>query len=55
MTMRNILKFVDHEELMRIIGPDGKTLIAYADPDRLEHHLFLYKEERESPVSISSL
>ena len=24
-----------HEELMRVVAPDGRTLIAYSDPDRL--------------------
>ena len=24
---------------MRVIGPDGKTFIAYADPDELERHM----------------
>lgn len=32
-------RFVHHEELMRITGPDGKTLIVYSDPDRLEQHM----------------
>ena len=31
--------FVNHEELVRIQSPAGKTLIAYADPDELEAHL----------------
>lgn len=30
---------VDHDELMRIEGRDGETLIVYADADRLERHL----------------
>lgn len=28
-----------HEELMRVVAPDGRTLIAYSDPDRLEQNL----------------
>lgn len=32
-------KIIDHEEMMRITGPDGQTLILYADPDRLEAHM----------------
>ena len=31
--------FIHHEEMLRVIGPDGKTLIAYADPDRLAAHM----------------
>jgi len=30
---------VEHEEFMRIEGPDGKTLILYTNIDRLEEHL----------------
>ena len=32
-------KIVDHEEFIRIVGPDGKTFILYTDPDRLEKHM----------------
>jgi phytoene dehydrogenase-like protein len=32
-------QFVNHEEFMRIRTPDGKTLIIYSDPDRLEAHM----------------
>jgi phytoene dehydrogenase-like protein len=32
-------QFVHHPELMRITDPDGKTLIVYNDPNRLEQHL----------------
>lgn len=32
-------RFVNHDELMRIIGSNGKTLIAYCNPDKLEQHL----------------
>ncbi|MEM9905450.1 MAG: NAD(P)/FAD-dependent oxidoreductase [Cyanobacteria bacterium P01_D01_bin.44] len=31
--------FAHHDELMRLTGPQGKTLIVYSDPDRLEAHL----------------
>jgi phytoene dehydrogenase-like protein len=31
--------FVDHDEYMRIVGADGKTLIVYSHPDRLEQHM----------------
>ncbi len=33
------LRFVDHEEMMRITGPEGEKLVVYADPDRLERHM----------------
>ena len=32
-------RFIHHEEMMRISGSDGKTLIVYADPNRLEQHM----------------
>ena len=32
-------QFVHHDELMRLIDPNGKMLIVYNDPDRLEAHL----------------
>lgn len=32
-------EMVNHEELMRVVDPDGRTFIAYADPDRLEQHM----------------
>ena len=32
-------QFFNHAELVRIAAPDGRTLIAYADPDRLEAHM----------------
>jgi phytoene dehydrogenase-like protein len=31
--------FIHHDEFMRIADPGGRTLIAYADPDRLETHM----------------
>lgn len=30
---------VDHTELMRVVDADGRTFIAYCDPDRLEAHI----------------
>jgi phytoene dehydrogenase-like protein len=30
---------INHQELMRVIGVDGRTFIAFADPDRLEAHM----------------
>lgn len=30
---------VDHQEFMRVVDPDGRTFIAYCDPDRLEAHM----------------
>lgn len=32
-------RFIQHDELMRVVDPDGRTLIAYCDPDRLESHM----------------
>jgi phytoene dehydrogenase-like protein len=32
-------KFFHHDELLRVSEPQGKTLIVYSDPDRLEQHL----------------
>jgi phytoene dehydrogenase-like protein len=32
-------RFVHHDEFMRIIAEDGKSLIVYSDPDRLEDHM----------------
>lgn len=32
-------RVMDHEELLRVRAADGRTLVAYADPDRLEAHM----------------
>jgi phytoene dehydrogenase-like protein len=32
-------KIINHDEFMRVTGPDGRSLILYSDPDRLEQHL----------------
>lgn len=32
-------EFVHHDEFMRIVAPEGKTLIVYSNPDQLEAHL----------------
>ncbi|MEN8446313.1 MAG: NAD(P)/FAD-dependent oxidoreductase [Cyanobacteria bacterium J06555_13] len=32
-------QFVHHDKLMRLIDPQGQTLIVYSDPHRLENHL----------------
>jgi len=32
-------QIINHEELIQVIAPDGKKLIAYCDPDRWEEHL----------------
>jgi phytoene dehydrogenase-like protein len=31
--------FIHHEELMRVVDSEGRTLIVYSDPDRLEAHM----------------
>lgn len=30
---------INHEELMRVVDTDGRTFIAYCDPDRLQQHM----------------
>ena len=30
---------IHHDEIMRVIDPDGTTLVVYCDPDRLEAHM----------------
>ena len=32
-------RFINHEELMRIVDSQGRALIVYSDPDRLEAHM----------------
>ena len=32
-------RMIHHDELMRVVGPDGKPFIAYANPDELERHM----------------
>jgi len=32
-------KIIDHEEFMRVVDGEGKTLVVYSDPDRLEQHM----------------
>jgi len=32
-------KMINHTELIRITSPDGRTLVAYSDPDCLETHM----------------
>jgi len=32
-------QIVHHDELMRVVDTDGRTFIAYCDPDRLEEHM----------------
>jgi phytoene dehydrogenase-like protein len=32
-------KFFDHKEMMRIVGPDGKTLVVHSNPNELEAHM----------------
>lgn len=31
--------FIDHDEFLRIVGPDGRTLVVYCDPERLAEHM----------------
>ncbi len=32
-------QFYYHDEMMRVVAPGGRTLVAYCDPDRLAEHL----------------
>jgi len=32
-------EMINHDEFMHVVGTDGRTFIAYCDPDRLENHL----------------
>jgi phytoene dehydrogenase-like protein len=43
-------KIVDHEEFMRVVGKDGKTLILYTDPDRLEKHMLELAPQDAAPI-----
>lgn len=43
-------RFIAHEEYFRYEGRDGKTLILYTDPDRLEKHLLDLAPEDERPI-----
>jgi phytoene dehydrogenase-like protein len=31
--------FIDHDEFLRVVGPDGRTFIVYCDPQRLAEHM----------------
>jgi len=31
--------FHNHDQMLRVVGPDGRTLTAFADPDRLQAHM----------------
>lgn len=42
-------QFIDFEEYARFEGKDGRTLVLYADPDRLEKHLLELSPE-DAPV-----
>ena len=37
-------------EFMRVVGPDGRTLILYVDPDRLEEHLLALAPGDARPI-----
>jgi Phytoene dehydrogenase and related proteins len=41
---------VDHEEFVRVVGKDGKTLIFYTDPDRLEKHMLELAPQDAAPI-----
>jgi phytoene dehydrogenase-like protein len=43
-------KIVYHGEFMRVVGKDGKTLILYTDPDRLEKHMLELAAQDAAPI-----
>jgi phytoene dehydrogenase-like protein len=43
-------KIIDHDEYMRIEGPDGRTLVFYTDVDKLEKHLLEFSPQDEKPI-----
>ena len=43
-------KIVNHEEFMQVVGQDGKTLILYTDPDRLEKHMLELAPQDAAPI-----
>lgn len=43
-------KMVNHEEFTRVVGPDGKSLIVYADADRFERYLIELAPEDEGLI-----
>lgn len=42
---------INHEELMRVVGPDGRTFIAYCDPDRLQEHMTALSPADAKPIA----
>ncbi len=42
---------VDHEEFVRIEGPDGRTLVIYTDIDRFEQHLLELSPRDRKPIA----
>jgi len=43
-------KIIDHDEYMRLEGPDGRTLVFYTNVDRLEKHLLEFSPQDEKPI-----
>ncbi|HMD90423.1 MAG TPA: NAD(P)/FAD-dependent oxidoreductase [Anaerolineaceae bacterium] len=43
-------KIVNHDEFMRVIAKDGKTLVLYTDPDRLEKHMLELAPQDAVPI-----
>lgn len=43
-------KFINHEEYLRVKDTNGKEVIIYTDPDKLESHLLSLSPEDEKPI-----
>ncbi|MEZ4581684.1 MAG: hypothetical protein R3A10_08605 [Caldilineaceae bacterium] len=41
---------INHDEMMRAVGSDGRTFVLYCDPDRLEAHLVDLAPGDEKPL-----
>ncbi len=44
-------RIIDHEEFMRVEGPDGRTFILYTNIDRLERHMIELAPEDKDVIS----
>jgi phytoene dehydrogenase-like protein len=45
------LQIYNHEALMSVVDPDGRTFTAYADPDRLEAHMIELSPEDAGEIA----
>ena len=44
------VRFIDHEEYLRVEGPGGRHFTLYTDPDRLERHMKELAPEDAQPI-----